>query len=140
MAGLSVYWADSILNHTFRGVALPTLPANLYAALHTADPTDAGTGAEAAYTGYARVALSRGTGTFAAPSAFDTNTRTTSNSGTVTFGAPTSGPTVVTHVAIWDATTAGNLIASGALTASRTLNSGDAAPSFAVGDLDINLA
>ena len=62
-----------------------------------------------------------------------------SNNGTITFPAPTANWGVVTHVGVYDATTAGNLLFFGALTTNKTVNSGDAAPSFAAAALTVQL-
>jgi hypothetical protein len=87
---------------------------------------------EYAATGYARQAIAFGAATNASPSVM-------SNSGTITFGPFTAGTgATVTHWAICDASsgTAANIIATGALTSSRTPANGDslqaAAASFTV--------
>ena len=41
---------------------------------------------------------------------------------------------------IFDAVSAGNLLFHGALTANKTVNDGDAAPSFPIGDVDVTFA
>lgn len=102
-----------------------------YVALFTTAPTDAGGGTEVSGGGYARVATA---GVWAAASG-----TSISNSAVITFGAPTANWGVVTHVGIYDAATAGNLLGSGALTAAKTINNGDAAPSFAAGALSMTL-
>lgn len=136
MAGKSNFLEDAILNHVLRAVAFPTLGASVYVALHTADPTDAGSGAEVSGGSYARVAVTRNTTNWAAPS--DSGGRqTTTNSVAITFPAPTANWGTVTHMGIWDAATVGNLLYNEALSTPRTINSGDSAPSFAIGALSI---
>jgi hypothetical protein len=52
----------AVLNQIFKGTALPwNANTDLWLALHTADPGEAGTAttSEATYTGYARVPLTR---------------------------------------------------------------------------------
>lgn len=132
----SNFLEDAILNHVLRGVAFPTLGASVYVALHTADPTDAGTGAEVAGGSYARVAVSRAIGSWAAP-ADNAGAQRTSNSAAITFPSPTANWGTVTHMAIWDAATAGNLLYRAILGTSRTINNGDQAPSFAIGALTV---
>lgn len=64
----------------------------------------------------------------------------TQNRVAITFPAPTANWGTVTHFGIFDATSAGNLLFWGALTQSKTVNNGDAAPSFQIGALDVTLA
>ena len=108
-----------------------------WVALCTADPTDAGTGAsmnEVADTGaYARVATSGSFGTAAASGSI-------SNDAAITFPELTASWGTVTHFAIVDSEThgAGNMLAYGALTASKTFSVGDT-PRFPTGDLTVSL-
>lgn len=110
---LSNYAETALLNHLFRGTAM-TQPAGLYLALYTTDPTDADTGTEVSGGSYARQAI---TGTVSG----DTFTA----AANVEFPIATAGWGTITYIGIRDAVTGGNLLASGALTASRTINSGD---------------
>ena len=104
---------------------------SLYISLHTADPGETGTQStsEAAYTGYARVAVARTAG------GFTCTADTASTAAAVTFPACTGGSATVT-LNDNDTTTSsgGNLIASGALTASLAVSNG-ITPSFAIGSL-----
>lgn len=95
-----------------------------------------GTFTEAAYTGYARVAVTsslanwsgtQGAGTTVASSG---TSGLISNNNAITFGAPTSGPTIIFGTIMMDALTAGNGWTFGTLLVPKTLNSGDASPSF----------
>jgi hypothetical protein len=62
-----------------------------------------------------------------------------SNAAAITFPAATSGSNDITHFGIGsDASAAGNLFFYGALGATRTISSG-ITPSFAIGELDVNL-
>jgi len=104
---------------------------SLYISLHTADPGETGnqSTSEAAYTGYARVAVAR------TSSGFTCTADTASNAAAVTFPACTAGTSVVTHFGVGTASSGvGNLIASGALTASLAVSNG-ITPSFAIGSL-----
>ena len=122
-----------VLDHLF-GVGAYT-PAGKFLALCTADPTDAGTGAamnEVANAGaYARVNAATCFGTAAASGSI-------SNDAEIAFTTATASWGTVTHFAIVDSGThgAGNLLFSGALTASKAVASGDT-PSFAIGELTI---
>lgn len=105
--------------------------------------------AEVSGTGYARVnlapSLANWAGTQAAASTTSsTGTNgTTSNNGTITFGSPTSnwanGLAAVGAYGVYDALTAGNLLFFAPLTVPKTVNSGDAAPSFAAAALSLQI-
>jgi hypothetical protein len=75
------------------GLRGSTTAGSFYIALHTADPGAAGdqTTSEAAYTGYARVAVARTSGGFTCTSG------TVTNAALVTFGACTAGSATCTH-------------------------------------------
>ena len=59
MSAMSDYLEDAFLDH-FLGTSSTSAPAAVYIGLHTADPTDAGTGAEVSGNGYARQAMAFG--------------------------------------------------------------------------------
>jgi hypothetical protein len=126
MAGFSTYLQQKVLDHV-NGKTSYTMPTT-YVALFTANPTDAGGGTEAAYTGYARVATS---GLWNAASG-----TSATNSGAVTFGACTAGSSTVTGFGLYDASSAGNLLYWG--TCSLSVSSG-ITPQFAAGALTITL-
>lgn len=106
----------------------------LHVSLHTADPTDAGTGTEVSGGSYARVARAPSNANWSGASATD---GLTDNAAAITFPAPTANWGTVTHLGIWDRATGGNLITHGVLTTPRVINNGDAAPLFSAGELDI---
>jgi hypothetical protein len=143
MPGKSDVWETDILNYAFRGVAMPTLtsntaPASIWAALHSADPTDAGGGAELNYTSYARQAISRATGSWAAP-ADNSGSQRITNSNVISWPASTGGGSqTATHIGYWSAVTGGSLLYSEALTVAQTITVGGSAPSAAVGALTIS--
>lgn len=150
MSQMSDYLENRLIDHLFRATAY-TAPGTLYVALLTSAPSDTSTGAtiaEASYTNYARASLAAGVANWkstngATSGASSGTSGQTSNASTLTFGtAPGSGPTVVTHFAILDSATigAGNVLFFGALSASKTINSGDPAPTAAVDALTVTLA
>ena len=108
---------------------------DLYVALHTSDPGDAGsqTTNEATYTSYARVAVARTAGGWTVSGAAVTNT------ALIQFPQCTGGTSACTHVSIGTAASgAGQIIASGAL--NSTLNvSNLIQPQFAATTLTFNL-
>lgn len=106
---------------------------NLYVSLHTADPTAAGnqSSSEAAYTGYARVAVARTT------SGWSITGETISNVGAINFPACTGGSETETYIAIGTAATGtGTLLWAGALTSSLAVSNG-ITPSVAAGQLQV---
>lgn len=122
----SNYLENKVLGHVFSGAAY-TAPTTKYLALFTAAPGEAGGGTEVSGTSYARQTV-----------AFTTTGDTSSNSAAVEF--PTAGSSwgTVTYVGVFDASTAGNLLCYAALTASKTIDSGDVFR-IPAGDLDITL-
>lgn len=102
-------------------------------ALYTAAPTDAGGGTQCSGGSYARVAVTNNGTNW--PSA---SGGAKSNGAAITFPQATASWGVVTHFGIHSHITNDALIAWGALTASKTIDSGDT-PSFAIGELDVSL-
>ncbi len=138
MSQMSDYLEVELRKHIFRTGSF-TKPTALWISLHTADPTDAATGAEVSTTGtaYGRVNLAPLDANWTAASATD---GITTNAVAITFGVPTANWGVVTHFGIWDASTAGNMLTYGQLTSPKTINNGDPAPSFAIGAISITFA
>ena len=118
MSGFSTHLAQKVINHFFRNSS-QTATAATYLALFIADPTDDNVTANEVSGGwYARQQVT----SWAAPVGTGA---TTSNSNEVVFSAVTGSAVTVTHWAIYDAATSGNLLGSGALTASKVLNVDD---------------
>lgn len=118
--GFSTYLSQGIINSTLRGQAF-TVPSTLYLALFTADPTDDNvTANEVGGAWYSRQA----TGSWAAPVG---SGNSTSNSNAIQFPAVTGSAVTISHWGIYDASTSGNLLYSGAMTTSKTFNVGDVA-------------
>lgn len=122
----SDYLETKVLDHVVAGTAY-TAPSTLYVALFTAAPSDSGGGTEVSGGAYARQTI-----------AFTTSGDTTSNNAAIEFPTATANYGTVTHVGVYDASSAGNLMAWAALTSSKTIETGDVfrIPS---GDLDITL-
>lgn len=140
MTAMSDYLENKVVDYILRAQAF-TAPATTYVALLTAAPSDTGGGTEVTGGSYARVAVTSGLTQWAGTQAAASTTASTGTSGTVsnnatiTFPAPTANWGVCTHFAIYDASSAGNLLIWSALTTSKTINNGDAAPSFAAAAL-----
>jgi hypothetical protein len=115
------------------GVRGSTVVGNLYLALHTADPGEAGdqTTSEATFTSYARVAVPRsGAGWTVAGNAV-------TNAAAIPFAPAGSGPQLITHWSLGYASSgAGKILYKGALTPNPTANSG-VTINIPAGDLDI---
>ena len=105
--------------------------ATQYLALFSADPGETGSlAAEATYTGYARVALTKATAWTDGGSSF-------SNANLIQFGACTAGTTAATHFAVVDtASGAVSQMISGALSATLNVSAG-IQPQFQAGSLSI---
>ena len=130
MAALSDY-AEKLLLDFLMTTGTATRPTNWYVALYTGAPSDSGGGTEVSAGGYARQSVS-----------FDAASSpggTTSNSGEVSFTASGGDYGTVTHMGIFDASSSGNLLWHGALTASKTVADGDTL-TFAVGNIDLTMA
>lgn len=103
-----------------------------YLALFNGDPQGAGT--ELSGNGYARVSVASGDWGAAAAGA-------KSNSAKKSFPQATgdwNGGSAISHWALMDAATLGNVQASDALTTAKVVQSGDTAE-FEIGDLDLTV-
>ncbi len=109
-------------------------PANVYIALFTAAPSDAGGGTEVSGTNYVRVDSG----------AFDAMTGVTDghsqNSAEIAFAqAGSGGWGLVTAVGMFDASTGGNLLYHASLTADKQIDENDTFK-VATGDFNITLS
>ena len=131
MSAASDYTEDKVLDHVLgKGTRDFTSPANLFVGLYTAatgleanNPT-----AEVSGGSYVRKAA-----TFGAASG-----GSASNSATITFDVATANWGTVTHVAVLDASTSGNVLFWGAVTSSKTIETGDTFQ-IAQGNLTVSL-
>ena len=116
------------------GIQNSATAGSLYLALHTADPGEAGdqTTNECAYGSYDRVAVARTVGGWTVAS------NTAENAALAQFPECTSGSETITYVSIGTSAypTAGVILYSGALTASRSVSTG-IQPQFAAGALTV---
>ena len=116
------YLEEAVMKHCFKGTAL-SQATNLYVALFTTNPDEDASGSEVSGYDYARVNHNSWD--------FDgqqTGAYQVSNDGVVTFPAANGGNWgTVTHFAIFDASTAGNMYAYGELDTSKAVNDGDTA-------------
>lgn len=119
-------YETNVLTWTFTSDAV-TRPTAWYLGLFTAAPSESGGGTEVSGGSYAREAVT-----------FSVSGNLATNSGAIEFPVATANWGTITHVAVFDASTGGNQIAYAALTASKTIASGDVLR-VPAGDLDITL-
>jgi hypothetical protein len=139
MGSFSDYCELKVLDHVV-GKAAFTMPTHLWIALYTTICNDASTGTtpspgvEVSAAGYARVDAVGAAGFNVAASSGQT-----ANSVAITFGAPTANWGTIVGFAAIDASTGGNILFWGAVSPSKTVNNGNAAPSFAINALTLSL-
>ena len=117
MSAASNYLENALLDHTLGNTAY-TQPT-VYIGLWTADDgLESGTitsEVSTAGTGYARQTI-----------AFDAAVNgSTGNTSTVTFPTATANWGTITHIALMDAASGGNVLFHGSVTTSKTIDSGD---------------
>lgn len=133
MAGSKADWFENkVLNIAFRGTAWSTL-SNIYIALFTGTLSGDTPGTEVSGGSYARVSTAASTWGPTSGAAGDATAGTITNALAITFPAPTANWGTCTHIGAFDASTAGNALYYADLTTTRVINSGDGAPSLAVG-------
>jgi hypothetical protein len=127
MAEFTDYLENKIIDHMLRNQAY-TPPSTVYLALFTTATSDAGGGTEVSGGSYARQAVTLSAASGGA----------SSNSADITFPQATADWGTITHVALMDALTGGNMLMHTPLDASKTVNNGD---TFKIntGDLDVTV-
>ena len=125
---MSNYLENALINATLRNTTF-TSPSTVYVGLFLTDPTDAGSGTEVSGGSYARKAM-----TFGAPS-----NGASVNSAAVEFDQATGNWGTIPFFAIFDSLTSGNMLYHGALTASKTIETGDVFK-FATSSVSVTLA
>jgi hypothetical protein len=122
----SNYLETELLDHVFAGNAYSS-PAAVYVGLFTAAPGEAGGGTEVSGGSYARQAGS-----------FTVSGNTATTSAAIEWPTATASWGTISHIAIFDASTSGNMLAYASLSASKTIASGDVFR-IPTGDIDITL-
>lgn len=142
MSAASNYLENKVLDHTLGNTAF-TQPTTLYLGLFTNTSTNAAANLEAGTLtdevsggSYARVDIDvdSSSGAFDAASG-----GSTSNTQTITFAAASANWGTITHIAVLDASSSGNVLFWGAVTTSKTIESGDTFQ-VSAGNLTISLA
>lgn len=116
MSAASDYLELKLLDHSL-GTASFTAPSNVYVGLFTSSPGDDDSGTEVSDVG---TAYTRKIATFAAATGGSASTN-----ATITFDAATANWGTISHIGIYDASSAGNLLFHGAVTTSKTIETGD---------------
>ncbi len=110
---LSNTFETHTLNYLFTATSV-TRPTAWYVALFTSNPDEDASGTEVSGGAYARQSV-----------AFTVSGNTASNSAAIEFPTATASYGTVTHIGVFDASSAGNLIAYAALTTSKAIDTGD---------------
>ena len=129
MAALSDYAENLLMDWLMTGGAA-TRPTAWYVGLHTGSPADDDSGAdEISGNGYSRQAIAVNA----------SSGGTTSNNANITFTASGGDWGTISHISVYDASTAGNLLWHGAMSASKTIADGDTLQ-FNTGNIDLTIA
>jgi hypothetical protein len=106
-----------------------TRPTAWYVALFTSNPDEDASGTEVSTSGtaYARQSVT-----------FSVSGNTATNTAAIEFPTATASYGTVTHVGVFDAASAGNLIAYAALTTSKAIDTGDVLR-LPANDLDVTM-
>ena len=126
MAGSgSTYLRTKLIDHSL-GTTTYTKPASVWLAAYVGDP--GGAGVECSGTSYARVQIE-----------FDSATQgATDNANDETFPVAGGSWGTITHMALYDAETVGNMLWYGPMTDSKAIESGDQLK-VSAGNFDVTL-
>lgn len=118
MANMTRYLRKATLDHVLGKIEF-TMPAEVYLALFTADPTDLGSTADEVTGGsYARQAIE------GIMSETDLASGRSTNSSEISFPVATADWGLITHIGVMDDLSAGNMIYFGQADTARLLSSG----------------
>lgn len=143
-ASMSDYLENKLLDALLRGQSY-TMPATVYVALETAAGNDAACGTEVSGGSYARVAVTSSLANWAGTQSSGSTTAssgtggTTSNNAAITLPAPTANWGTVVGFCVMDASSGGNMLFRASPGTSKTVNNGDAVPSFAIGAMTFQI-
>lgn len=144
-AALSNYYQNKNIDALLRNQAY-TNPTTVYIALSTTSSSASGCGTEPSGGSYSRVAVTSALANWAGTQGATTTAAssgtsgTTSNNVAITFSpGPTANWGTIVGFCVMDAASGGNLLFYASLTTSKTVNNGDAAPSFAISALTFQI-
>lgn len=124
---LSDYLENKLLDHAL-GTSSFTMPVTVYVACFEDDPQDDASGTEITNLGYTREAIT-----------FDAAVGgSASNDAIITFGPAGENWSLVTHIALFDASTSGNMLFYGPLSIAQQVNTGGSL-AFQIGELTCTL-
>jgi len=127
----SDYWENAVLNHIF-GKSVYTPPENIYVGFSTQDPLDDDSGlAEPSGNGYARVSTSPSDWSEAAAGII-------TSVADITFPQPSGSWGLISHVALFDAASGGNILGSAPVVSPVTVDDTSTVPNFVAGTLRIH--
>ena len=130
MCSFSTYMENKILNHVFGKTSYSL--SHVYVGLLSSAPNEDGTSvSEPDSSSYARIATNPLNWQMAIEGLME-------NASNIKFDMACENWGTMTHFALFDAASGGNILAFGSLSPSKTVNSGDIA-SFAPGDLIISI-
>jgi hypothetical protein len=107
-------YADNKLIDHLLGSGTFTKPSATYVALYVGDPTGAGTEVSTSGTAYSRQSA-----------AFTISGNQASNTSTLEWLPATAPWGTITHIAIYDASTSGNMLVTASLTVAKTVGTDD---------------
>lgn len=128
MSSFTDYTETLALNWLFTANAA-TRPSAWYVALFTAAPGEAGGGTEISTSGTAYVRKT---------AAFTVSGNLATNSAAIEWDVASTNWGTITHIAVFDAASGGNMLAYAPLAASKSIGAGDVFR-IPAGDLDITL-
>ncbi|CAB4124472.1 hypothetical protein UFOVP62_4 [uncultured Caudovirales phage] len=109
----STYTDNKLIDHLL-GSNTYTKPASKYLALYVGDPTSGGTEVSTSGSAYTRLA-----------SNFTISSNVAANSSSLEWSPASSTWGTVTHAAIYDASTGGNMLVSAPLSVAKPITTGD---------------
>lgn len=139
-AAMSNYLQNHFIDFLLRGQTF-TAPSTVFIALVTTASSASACGTEVTGGSYARVSVTSSLANWAGTQSAGSTTASsgtsgqTSNNGAITFPAPTANWGTIVGFCVMDASSGGNLLFFAPLTVNKTVNNGDAAPSFAAAAL-----
>jgi hypothetical protein len=130
MSAMSDYLEEQFMMHIFR-TGTWAKPGALWVSLHTGALADDASGTEVSGGSYGRIQRDP----LDANWSYSGVTGIITNAAEILFASPTANWGIIIWAGVWDASTAGHLLARAALSSAKTVNSGDAAPKFPAGTL-----
>lgn len=144
MSGFSDYLENKLIDFLMRGEAFVP-PESVWVGLVTSSGSDSTGGTEVDGDGYERVEVECSLANWSGTQGASTTTASSGTSGTIsnnveiTFPEPTGDWGQVVGFFIADADEGGNRLWYSQLSTPKTINNGDAAPSFAAGALTLQI-